>query len=95
MADPYLIAQLLNTEGHYVHHQVVRTPRNPNESNIEQGQIPTSTLSHLLAGRLPGARAFLNHMADPYLIAQDRTPRYPNESNIEQGQIPTLPCRIF
>ena len=50
-----------------MHHQEpVRTPLNPNDSNIPQGQIPKhSTLSHLLAGRLPGARAFLNHMADP------------------------------
>ena len=38
---PSQIAQLLNSEEHYVDHQVVRTPRNPNESKIEQGQIPT------------------------------------------------------
>ena len=124
---PGQIAQLLNSEEHYVHHQVVRTPRNPLACwSIPQGQIPTlylvassgrtasgrarlpeshggplsdcaiieyrrtlcappggshapqpervehtprsnthSTLSHLLTGRLPGARAFLNHMADP------------------------------
>ena len=62
----YLIAQFLNSEGHYVHQQLARTPLNPNDWNIPQGQIPKhSTLSHLLAGRLPGARAFLNHMADP------------------------------
>ena len=53
---------LLNSENHYVHHQRSdRAPLNPDDSNMPQGQLPPhSTLSHLLAGRLPGARAFLS-----------------------------------